>query len=410
MSRHTAPIALLLLASLVAAGCGALGRGPAAPVGLRGMLETDGDVMADAAKASYKAYYGITHTHVAENGDDGQGTLAEAYAFARDKAKLDFLGVSSHSHMINDQGYAAMKVAAKAATDDGKFVAILAQEWSSISKGGHINIFEANERCPLGNGAWGDFYERWLPNHPEVGWVQFNHPHPSNPLEFGGLKFSPVANVRPSVVANDKVVGMALLNGPGKYEKHDMGGQPDDWDRGANHLNYEIEYMEFLNRGWHIGALGDQDNHVKSWGLAVPTRTGVWAKNLSKAGLMDAFRNRRTFAAFDPNLKFWLSINGRDMGDEIPGGGELAVRVSASDPDTTIKRVELYGDVDGVGGSPAKLIGKQEVGKKTALWKLTVPPAAGDSYYFAKLIYNGEKAWAWSSPIWVTAGSKKAKK
>ncbi len=407
MPRLRASIALLTLASLAAAGCGVLGRPAAAPLPALGLLQTEGDVMAEAAKAAYKPYFGITHTHVAEHGDDGQGTLAEAYAFARDRANLDFLGVSSHSHMINDQGYAKMKEAAKVHTVDGKFVAILSQEWSSISKGGHINIFEANERCPVGNGAWGDFYDRWLPNHPEVGWIQFNHPHPSNPLEFGGLKFSPVDHAKASVVANDKVAAMALLNGPGKYERPDMKGEPDEWDRGRNRLNYEIEYMEFLNRGWRIGAVGDQDNHVKNWGLAVPTRTGVWAKNLSREGLMDAFRNRRTYAAFDTNVRFWFSINGRDMGDEIPGGKELAVRVAASDPDSAIQRVELYGDVDGVGGQPAKLLGKQAIGKKTALWKVTLPATTGDSYYFAKLVYDDQKAWAWSSPIWVTGGAAK---
>lgn len=411
MLRSTQLVSLLLLASLAAAGCGALGRPAGAPLGAIGQLQTEGDVMAEAAKAAYKPYFGITHTHTAEFGDDGQGTQAEAYAFARDRANLDFLGISAHSHMINDQGYEAMKGVAKAHTVDGKFVAILAQEWSSISKGGHINIFEANERCPLGNGAWTDFYERWLPNHQEVGWIQFNHPHPSNPLEFGGVKFSPTDDARSSLVANEKVSAMALLNGPGKYDRPDMKGEPDAWDRGQNRLNYEIEYMEFLNRGWRIGAVGDQDNHVKNWGLAVPTRTGVWAKNLSKAGLLDAFRNRRTYAAFDTNVRLWFSINGKDMGSEIAGGSELAVRVAASDADDAMKRIELYGDVDGVGGEPAKLLGKQEVGKKTALWKINLPATAGDSYYFAKVVYDDQKAWAWSSPIWVAPGGKaRAKK
>ena len=402
-------MASLVLAASLAAGCGSFARASGAPLPLASQLLTDGDVLAEAAKAAYKPYYGIQHTHVAENGDDGQGTLAEAYAFARDRAKMDFLGVSSHSYMITDQGYAAMREAAKQVTQDGSFVAILSQEWSSISKGGHINIFEANERCPLANGAWNDFYDRWLPSHPEVGWAQFNHPHPSNPLEFGGVRFSPATEAKPSVVANDKFAGMALLNGPGKYETPDMKGSPDEWDRGVNHLNYEVEFCDFLNRGWHIGAVADQDNHVKNWGLAVPTRTGVWAKTLSKQGLVEAFRARRTFAAFDTNVRLWFSIDGKDMGDEITAGKELAVRVAASDADDTMKRVELYGDLDGAGGQPARLVAKQEVGKKTALWKLTLPNAGGDSYYFAKVIYDDQTKWAWSSPIWITGGSKARK-
>lgn len=383
-------------ALLAAIGCAQ------APVALmpQGALQEMADApSALAAKKSYKAYYGIQHTHVAENGDDGQGTLAEAYAYARDKAKLDFLGISSHSHMITDEGYAVMKKAASAHTVNGKFVAILAQEWSSISKGGHINIFEADERCALPNGAWKEFYERWLPNHPEVGWVQFNHPHPSNPLEFGGKSFSPAAQIRASVVAQDKVAGMALLNGPGKYDGEDMKGKPDDWDRGINGLNYEEEYKDFLNRGWKIGAVADQDNHVKNWGLACETRTGVWAKGLTKAAIVDAFRDRRTFATNDHNLKLWLSINDADMGSTITAKGELTVSVAASDPDDTLATLELYGDMDGVGGAPAKLISRSTA-KKSARWTLKVPAPTADGYFYAKVVYGKDK-WGWTSPIWV---------
>lgn len=353
------------------------------------------------AKSGFKAYFGIQHTHVAENGDDGQGTLAEAYTYARDKAKLDFLGVSSHAHMITDDGYKSLKQAAGQFTQNGKFVALLAQEWSSISRGGHINIFEANERCPVDNGDWDTFYQRWLPAHPEIGWVQFNHPHPTNVLEFGGSAFSPTAPIPASKVALEKVAGMALLNGPGKYEGEDMKGQPDAWDRGLNGLNYEEEYKEFLNRGWRVGAVGDQDNHVKSWGLATETRTGVWAKSLSRSEIVAAFAARRTFATFDHNLKLWFTLNGQPMGGEVAGGKELAIDVGASDPDTVIERLELYGDTDGTGGRPATLVAKVAVGKKNAKWSFKLPSNGKKSYYFAKVVYGDRTAWAWSSPVWV---------
>jgi hypothetical protein len=406
MARHHlfTGTTLALLAAL-AVGCG-LAPTAQTPAAITGQLSFAPGVRS----TGLKAFHGIEHTHVAENGDDGQGTLDEAYTFARENAKLDFMGVSSHSHMISDQGYGVMKAKAAQHTQNGKFVALLGQEWSSISKGGHINIYEANERCPLGNGDWDAFYERWLPAHPEVAFVQFNHPHPSNPLEFGGKDFLPQAQIRESVVAVNKVTAMALLNGPGKYDKHDMGGQPDEWDRGINKLNYEEEYKEFLNRGWRIGAVGDQDNHVKSWGLAVPTRTGVWAKSLTKADLLDGFAKRRTFAAFDPNAELFLSINGKDMGSEFAASGELAVTVEANDPDTVITRLELYGDTDGVGGAPAKLLAKTAVGKKAAKWELKVPAAGADSYYFAKLVYGDTTAWAWSSPIWVDQPTRAARK
>jgi hypothetical protein len=405
MARSNALVAFSLLA-VMAVGCGMAPSGQL-PAEITSRLSLEAGAR---AATGYHVYHGIEHTHVAENGDDGQGTLAEAYAFARDKAKLDFLGISSHSHMITDEGYAKMKQAAADVTVNGKFVALLAQEWSSISKGGHITIVEANERCPLANGDWDTFYDRWLPAHPEVAFVQFNHPHPTNPLEFGGKDFLPTTQAKESVVAVNKVTAMALLNGPGKYEGIDMKGQPDEWDRGINKLNYEEEYKEFLNRGWRIGAVGDQDNHVKSWGLACPTRTGVWARNLTKASLLEAFQARRTFASFDPNCELFLSINGKDMGSALTASGPLSVEVTANDPDTSFARLELYADTDGVGGKPAALVAKTEVGKKSAKWTLTIPAANADAYYFAKLVYTDTGAWAWTSPIWVDKAVQKLRR
>jgi hypothetical protein len=389
---------LLVVIVAVAAGCGLTPPAPIAPIA--GFVAAESPELL-SARTGLKAYYGITHTHVAENGDDGQGTLAEAYAYGHGKGKLDFMSVSSHSHMIDDAGYQRLRAAAAAATQDGKFVAIPGQEWSSISKGGHITILDANARCELGNGDWASFYQKWLPAHPEVAFVQFNHPHPTNPLEFGGKGFNPLDNARSSQVAEDKIRGMALLNGPGKYTGEDMHGEPDDFDRGVNKLNYEVEYQDFLNRGWKIGAIGDQDNHVKTWGTAVPTRTGIWAKNLSKAGVLEALKARRTFAAFDNNVKLWFELNGAPMGSETSSSKALAVKVVATDPDTTIKRVELYGDVDGPGGQPARLLAKADVNKKTVGWAATLPAVPGESYYYAKLVYDDQHAWAWTSPIWV---------
>lgn len=396
----------LALAASLAIGCGMAPTGQL-PAEITSRLAVGANAM---AASGLHAYHGLEHTHVAENGDDGQGTLAEAYAFARDKAHLDFLGISSHSHMITDQGYAVMKKAAGDVTENGKFVGLLAQEWSSISKGGHITIVEANERCPLANGDWKAFYDNWLPAHPEVAFVQFNHPHPTNPLEFGGDGFLPTLQARPSVVAVDKITGMALLNGPGKYEANDMNGEPEDFDKGINHLNYEEEYKEFLNRGWRIGAVGDQDNHVKSWGLCAPTRTGVWAKSLTKAALLEGFAARRTFAAWDPNVEMFLSINGHDMGASFTASGALNVTVTVNDPDTAFTRLELFADTDGPGGKPAAIVAKTAVGKKSATWTLSVPEAPADAYYFAKVVYSDTHAWGWTSPIWVDKATQRLRR
>lgn len=395
-------VGALLAAVVVAWGC--VPSGSVAP-----LADLDADApfasLGSRAGKGFKVFRGIQHTHVGENGDDGQGTLAEAYTYGRDRADLDFMAVSSHAHMIDDGGYRRLQAAAAEFTRPGKFIALVAQEWSSISKGGHINIVEANARCDVPNGDWGTFYSKWLPSHPEVGFAQFNHPHPENPKEFGGAAFPLLESSKSSRAARSGFVGMALVNGPSKYAGEDMRGRPDSFDMGRNGLNFEEEFKEFLNRGWRLGAVADADNHTKNWGTATPTRTGVWAKALGKADIVTAFRSRRTFAAWDQNVTLWFSIGGQPMGAEIDAAGDLPIEAVISDPDTDIARLELLGDLDGPGGRPAEVLARQNVGGRAFRWAFTLPAPSREAYFFVKAVYPGERAWAWSSPVWVRPGA-----
>jgi hypothetical protein len=359
------------------------------------------EAMGAESARGFRAFRGIQHTHVGEGGDDGQGSLAEAYGYGRDKAGLDFMAVSSHAHMISDDGYRTIARTAASFDKPGTFVAMAAQEWSTISKGGHINIIESASRCDASSGDWATFYSRWLPAHPEVGFVQFNHPHPDNPKEFGGAEFRVIERTAAAETARAKVVGMALINGPAKYAGEDMRGQADPYDMGRNGQNFEGEFNEFLNRGWRIGAVGDGDNHMRNWGTGTPTRTGVWAKALTKADIVAAFRARRTFAAWDHNASVWFAIGGKPMGSDLSLPGDLPAEVVAHDPDTPIARLEIHADLDGVGGRPAEVVVRQDVAQPVFRWALTLPAPTREAYYYAKVVYRGERAWAWTSPIWV---------
>jgi len=101
----------------------------------------------------YKVYFGSLHSHTSYS--DGSGTPAEAFAYARDVGKLDFMAVTEHNHagaeagakerrdglmiatqpnLYNGSDQASLLSAARSATVDGKFVALIGQEYSTISK------------------------------------------------------------------------------------------------------------------------------------------------------------------------------------------------------------------------------------------------------------------------------------
>jgi hypothetical protein len=100
-----------------------------------------------------RVFFGNLHSHTAFS--DGSGTPAEAYTHARDVADLDFLALTEHNHaealgsdnlgigkdaaLYNGPGTNSLIATATRMTEDGRFVALYGQEFSTISTGNHVN-------------------------------------------------------------------------------------------------------------------------------------------------------------------------------------------------------------------------------------------------------------------------------
>jgi len=139
---------------------------------------------------NFKFYFGNLHSHTSYS--DGSGTPREAYSYARDTGDLDFLAISEHNHKAagptsGDRAdgkliatdpllYPRLIIDANEATDDGHFVAIFAQEFSTISKGNHTNAFMARKVIDTANGNYRTvFTDGWMDDFG-VEVMQLNHP------------------------------------------------------------------------------------------------------------------------------------------------------------------------------------------------------------------------------------------
>ena len=97
-------------------------------------------------------YFGNLHSHTSYS--DGSGVPQDAYAHARDVAGLDFLAITEHNHarapsriagdhaLYNGSSSASLISSAKRFNEDGRFVALYGQEFSSIGSGNHANVLE----------------------------------------------------------------------------------------------------------------------------------------------------------------------------------------------------------------------------------------------------------------------------
>lgn len=319
--------------------------------------------LAGTASAQDNVYFGTLHAHTSYS--DGSGKPAEAYTTARANG-LQFLMLSEHNHADAERGakeradgvmiatspqlYAGsgpdtLKTAAGKATKDGTFVALWGQEFSTISKGNHVNVFGAPKVIDVPSGEFKTLVG-WLDaNHDDAGLpplVQFNHPdwEPHEDNNYG----------RDDWGHDDAAWVAAMGQKTGLIEV--LNGTATKPGVNLKTTAHETEYFEYLNLGFRLGPTAGHDNHYKNWGTSTQARTGVVAKSLTRADLMSALRARHTFASEDDNLRVIFRGNGGLMGDVVAAPAqdeELALTVEIVDPDEPNARyhVEVFRDRPG---------------------------------------------------------------
>jgi hypothetical protein len=243
------------------------------------------------AQETRKVYFGLMHAHTSFS--DGEGTPDDAYTMAKE-ASLDFFAITEHNHnqavgnddiFLTETLYDELQESAARHTVNGKFLAIWGQEVSTISKGNHENIFFASDITDMPNGNFKYLYETWLPANPETKIVQLNHPKGgltgSRGKEYGidDYQFSYPA----MVAASDRYIKLIeVVKGSAfSTEVHflHIDGKNDD------------DYFFYLNKGFHLAPSAGGDNHKRTWGRSMKGRMGVWATELTRAGIEEAIMN-----------------------------------------------------------------------------------------------------------------------
>jgi hypothetical protein len=309
----------------------------------------------------YHFYFGDLHSHTSYS--DGVGTPKEAYEYARDKSKLDFFAVTDHSQLLTFDEYADVIAQANKFDDPGKFAALYGAE--STEGTGHMNFYFA----PVSrlSGVRDEIYQSI--SRLQV-LAQFNHPNVKSPPDQGwtddyeGFHYSPAA---------DRFVALAEV----RYDKE------------------EEAYIALLDHGWHVGAASNDDTHSADWGKS--NWTAALARELTRAGIVDAIAGRRTYSSGDRNFQLTFTLDGEDMGSQLTrraGSYDAMVEVYDPDADQVIDTLDLF--LDG------KIVATEKPKLTKYAWAVPVKLDAGRHYVFVRVTHAGGKQ-SWSSPIWVSA-------
>jgi len=344
--------------------------------------------------AGYKIYYGETHAHCAVGGDDGKqiaATVDAAYEFAYKKAKLDFFGLSSHAHMIDNNFFHTLIKKSRQYTRKG-FAGLYGSEWGILSTTGHLNThFVKNMLTNKPAKGSNPFYEMhkyfsWLEKQ-KTGVAILNHPEP---FDFG-YYYNPVGD--------RFVCGIEVFSGPA-FESRIL--------RHRRGKDYSKQYLILLNRGWHAGAFSNQDNHMMTWGLASTNLTGVLAKTLSPKSVEDAYKKRRTFATADVNLAIVMTATSPQgkkyiMGEEIyNASGKYKIEVFVDDEDKEpVREIALYSDI-----ADNEVLGKFIARVKNKNYLVHYVTADFSNKFYVAKVKQKDGDTAWTSPIWLTSISK----
>jgi len=289
----------------------------------------------------------------------------------------------------------AMQEQTDAATD-GSFVGIRGFEWTN-DRHGHINVLfssnHTNAKVDGGYVAMASFWG-WLTRPPSAGGgadalATFNHPgrRELGELVPGGFisPFTPDTEVPGSdwdrfayvPEADAQMVGMELFNGGSDYGDAD-GNHPAG------------SYGEALDKGWHVGAIGAEDTHDKTWGEPARRKTVILAPALTRAGLRDALAARRFYAVRRAGIRISFEVDGEPTGSRLapPAGHPLSVAASGASGGDVLELVTSGGAV---------------VASGTGSMSVIRPASASERWYFLRVRDPAGQSIAYSSPVWVSA-------
>ena len=222
---------------------------------------------------------------------DGAGDPRLAFASMR-AAGLDVAALTDHSRWasvfldrfkapgwtgIDGRAWRQTIALAEAANADGEFVALHGFEWSHAAQG-HMNVWNGQGFTdPLRTAPTMGRFWRWLEGAGDDSLAGFNHPGTGR-LRFGGFGYRPAMARR--------LVSLELFN---KLEDYLL----KDTDRGK-----QSPLNQCLNAGWRVGLLGVTDEHGADWGQPEGKgRAGLWVRELTRAGVLEALAARRFFAS-----------------------------------------------------------------------------------------------------------------
>ena len=354
---------------------------------------------------TYTLIYGNLHEHSNSShcwpaGTDG--SLHDDYRFGMFSEGYDFVGITDHAGSTSEIHWRKNIRIADFYTESEKFVAIPAVEWTLQSDpkldhiqpgAGHYNIiFASTEDAQK---YIRNKHEIYCPRSPESNiapmlWKMLEE----KDIQCVTIPHHTADKVHPldwNVTESKYVTAVEIFQCRGNNE---YPGCPREINL-ARHTptHYKHAYIDYALKAkkYKMGFIASGDHNNMGIGLAA-----LWVKEISRAGIIEALQNRRTFATTGDKMFIDFKVNEATMGttskaNEVP---EMAINVLGQYP---LEKVEILRN--------SKVIHIFHVDDNTLEFEQNYsdPDYKEEEevlYYYVRATQKN-KALVWSSPIWV---------
>ncbi|HHW47529.1 MAG TPA: DUF3604 domain-containing protein [Clostridiaceae bacterium] len=326
-----------------------------------------------------KIYWGDLHCHSMHSAD-AEGFADELYFYARDKAHLDFSGITDNDYYYDtvftysESMY--IESVCRAISEEGRFICFNGFEWTFYEKGssGNFNhrsvvFYNEERRIARRSDKTGNSFDRFIFTMKDVKaewhahhavWKLSDHPSDNNVEITSAWK-----------------VNMEIADTVGQH----------------------------LDKGMVFGFMGSSDNHRYIPGNS-GALTGVYASELSRKGLIEAFKNRKVYATTGNRTILNFSVEGIAMGGIVKDAKDiLHITLSIDGRGRSIDTVQIIAD--------KRTVVKEFKLNDSKFTKRFQIENKGYKYLYARVLLSGEYVdyphniamaegiYAWSSPVFL---------
>ncbi|HEX8203416.1 MAG TPA: hypothetical protein VF590_23270 [Isosphaeraceae bacterium] len=325
------------------------------------------------------------HTEISAH-RDGDGLLEDSWRYSLDAAGLDWMGNGDH---LNGFGHEYMWWYVQKVTDlfhnAPRFVAAQTYERSAVYPNGHRNVmFPRRGIRPLPFGVLAGTPEEGSPD-TKVLYAYLKH--------FGGLcaSHTSATNMGTDWRDNDPEVEPVVEIYQGHRHNYEHPGAPRAPTAETQIGGYQPAgfIWNALEKGYKLGFQSSSDHISTHWSYAV-----VLTDDVSRRGIVDAFKKRHSYAATD-NIILDVRSGAHLMGDAFETTERPSLRIVAQGP-TPIARVHVIRD--------NAYVLSTEPNRRSVALTYTDDDAAltpGTHYYYVR-VQQADGNLAWASPMWIT--------